>query len=329
MVKKLTFWFVSGLEWMGFYLMRFGERVLPQSVLSFLLWPPAVVWALTELHRPRKLLASWHRFPGEWRPGRARLLLRQSLGLTHARFVYLWPDHLPDQRWLTRCRFEGHCDLAQLQRADRRIIFVSLHFGPFETLPFWLRANGIVITALIGPRRGRRQWLSDRQYALTPPANVSLILPVSEIHLIRKVLGDGRRLLVWMDVDRGKQIQVPFENHLFRMATGPIRLAMMTEAELIPCLIVETRPWRFVIHFGTPVPGRYLGSSANLKPAAAHLLKEFLPIVSRYPSQSGYRLASCITPMNADEGATRRHSEVTHPSSRENLVVPPGLGDQE
>ena len=132
-----------------------------------------------------------------------------------------------------------------------------------------------------------------------------------------------------MDVDRGKQIQVPFENHLFRMATGPIRLAAMTDAELIPCLIVETRPWHFVIHFGTPVPERYLGSSTNLKPAAAHLLKEFLPIVSRYPSQSGYRLASCITPMNADESAARRYPEVAYSSSRENSVVVTGLGDQD
>jgi lauroyl/myristoyl acyltransferase len=328
MVKKLTFWFVSGLGWVGFNLVRFGERVLPQSVLSFLLWPLAVVWALTELHRPRKLLASWRRFPGEWRPGRARLLLRQSLGLTHARFVYLWPDRLPDRRWLTRCRFEGDCDLAQLRRADRRIIFVSLHLGPFETLAYWLRANRIVLTALVG-QRGPRQWLSDRQSDLTAPPNVSVVIPVSEIGRIRKVLGDGRRLLVWMDVDRGKQIQVPFENHLFRMATGPIRLAAMTDAELIPCLIVVTRPWHFVIHFGTPVPGRYLGSSANLKPAAAHLLKEFLPIVSRYPSQSGYRLASCITPMNADEGAARRHPEVAYPSSRENSVVVTGLGGQD
>jgi lauroyl/myristoyl acyltransferase len=328
MLKKLNFWFISGLEWVSFYLLRFGERVLPQKMLNVLLWPPAAVWALTELHRPRKLLESWHRFPEAWRPGRARLLLRQTLGLTHARFVYLWPDRLPDQRWLTRCRLEGDYDLAELRRPDRRIIFVSLHLGPFETLAYWLRANGIVLTALVG-RRGPQQFLSDRQGALTPPAGVPVVFPTRQISHVRKILTDGRRLLIWMDVDRGKQIQVPFENHLFRMATGPIRLAAMAKAELIPCLIVENGSWQFVIHLGAAVPRRYLGSSPDLKPAAAHLLKEFLPIVNRYSSQSGFRLASAITPMNADEPAPSRHAEVAYPLSGESSMVVTGLGDQD
>jgi len=43
-----------------------------------------------------------------------------------------------------------------------------------------------------------------------------------------------------IDVDRGKQLYVPFEDRLFRMATGAIRLAQMLDAELIPVLIVET-----------------------------------------------------------------------------------------
>ncbi len=107
-----------------------------------------------------------------------------------------------------------------------------------------------------------------------------------------------------VDVNRGKQIQAPFERHLFRMATGAIRLAMMRDADLIPCLIVATGSWRYTIHFGSPVPWRdYLKTGSDLKGVAAHLLAEFLPIMARYPSQCGPRLLSCITPAAAIQGS--------------------------
>lgn len=305
MVTKLAFSFVSGLAWAGFYLVRFGERVLPQSVLSFLLWVPAAVWGLAESARQRKVMAAWHRFPQPWRPNRARFFLRHSLGLNHARFVYLWPDRLPRTRWLGRCRLEARWDLARLRQADRRVVLASLHFGPFDTLPYWLRAHGIVVTVLVG-RPAPRQRLKRRQYALSAPFDVPLVLPVTEMSRVRQVLGQARHLLVMMDVDRGKQVDVPFDGYLFRMATGAIRLAAMADADLIICLIVETTTWQFVIHFGTPVPRRYLGRSPDLKGAATHLLQEFLQVVSNHPAQSGHRLLSCITRVGAGNRPTAR-----------------------
>jgi len=56
-----------------------------------------------------------------------------------------------------------------------------------------------------------------------------------------------------VDVDRGKQFYVRFEDRLFRMETGPIRLAQMLDAEVVPVLIVETSTWKYTIHFGSPV----------------------------------------------------------------------------
>jgi lauroyl/myristoyl acyltransferase len=103
-----------------------------------------------------------------------------------------------------------------------------------------------------------------------------------------------------VDVDRGKQVYVPFENSLFRMATGAIRLAAVSGAELVPCLIRETASWKFVIHFGDPVPQSYLGSSPDLKGAAAHLLKEFFKVIPNYPEQCNHRLLSAISVAAAD-----------------------------
>ena len=70
--------------------------------------------------------------------------------------------------------------------------------------------------------------------------SVDELAPLPRFAHVRTILGPGRRLFVMVDVDRGIQLQVPFEDRWFRMASGAIRLAAMADAELIPCLIRET-----------------------------------------------------------------------------------------
>lgn len=282
------------VAWVGFYFLRLCERLLRTSVLSLLLWPPAAAWDLVQL-RQRKLITSWRRFPESWNPKPGRFFLRQSLGLYHAQLIYVWPDRLCTKRWLSRCRLEGRCDLVGSQNADRPMILASLHFGPSEILPYWLRAHGIVTTTIRGLTPDSLQSLTSYQYALSPPADVPVFLYVNEMSRVRQFLQPGRRLLVMVDVDRGKQLYVPFENRLFRMATGAMRLAAMADAELVPCLIRETAAWKFAIHFGDPVPRSYLGSSSDPEGAAAHLLKEFSKVITHYPEQVKSRLLSAMS----------------------------------
>lgn len=296
-MTRLLFQIGTGFSWAGFYLVRLGERICPRSLLSLLVWPAAVVMGLADPAKQRRVLKAWRQFPAAWRPRRSTYLFRQMVGLAHSRLVYLWPDRLPDPGWLSRCRLVGDWQAARCP--DRPIVFASLHLGPFETLPYWLRAHGLPVTVLVG-RPAERQVLKRRQYALSAPAHVPVVQAVTESGGMRQVAAQARHLLVLVDVDRGKQIQAPFEQHLFRMATGAIRLAMMREADLIPCLIVATSSWRYAIHFGPPVPWRdYLKTGPDLKEVAAHLLAEFLPIMARHPSQCGPRLLSCITPAAA------------------------------
>ena len=113
---------------------------------------------------------------------------------------------------------------------------------------------------------------------------------------VRKILGPGRRLLVMLDPDRGITFRIPFEDRVFRMATGAIRLAAMTGADLIPCLITEDTSWQFTIHFGTPVPRQYLGNSPDMHVIGSHLLKEFSKVISRYPEQCKMRLLRAMLP---------------------------------
>ena len=293
MIKIVAFCF--------FHFLRLSERVLPLSVLSFLLWPLAAVWDLLHL-RQRTPLTCWRRFPESWRPRRWRFVLRQSLGLYHAQLLYVWPDRLRTARWLSRCRLEGGSNYIGPREGKRAVVGVSLHFGPVATLPYWLRAHGIVQTSVRTPAVDFLKGLTVYQFSLSPPSDVPVFLSTSEIgsrplSSIRKILGPTGRLGMLVDVDRGKQFYVRFEDRLFRMATGPIRLAQMLDAELVPVLIVETSTWKYTIHFGSPVPQHYLGSPPDMQAIGTHLLQEFSKVITRYPEQCNMRLLRAMCPL--------------------------------
>jgi lauroyl/myristoyl acyltransferase len=299
---RLVINLISAVAWSAFYFLRLCERLLPTGGLSLLLWPPAVAWDLAHL-RQRNPLTRWRSFPESWQPKRWRFFLRQSLGLFHAQFLYFWPDRLCTARWLSRCRVEGGSDLTGSPNEKRGVVLASLHFGPFEVLPYWLRAHGIVTTSVRTPGPDSLKSLINYQYSLSPPADVPVFLLTSEMipmprfaHF-RRFLGPGRRLLVMVDVDRGRQEHVPYENRLFRMATGAIQLAVMANAKLIPCLIAETGTWKFAIHFGTPVPRNYLGNAPNMQAIGVHLLAEFSKVITRYPEQCKQRLLHAMLPL--------------------------------
>ncbi|CAN5477550.1 hypothetical protein BH20VER3_BH20VER3_08460 [soil metagenome] len=293
-LSKTVFLFLSACAWAGFFLVRFAERRLPRRILYLVLWPVASVWGLSQIHKSRSAAASWRRLSAvEAAPSPGRVWFWQALASHHARSVYLFPDRLPEKSWLRHCRLNGACDPFALRQAGRRIVFASLHFGPFETLPYWLRAHGLPVTTLVG-REAPRRILKQRQYALSPPPDLPVVLPVTEKGGVRRAVDHLQDLLVMMDVNRGRQIEIPSDRLIFRLARGVIRIAAMTGAELIPCLVTAEPGWQFTIHFGAPVPQRCLGSAPDLQEAVSHLLNEFLPVARQYPAQYGHRLLSCI-----------------------------------
>ena len=287
--------------WTGFYSLRLGERLLPTRTLTVLLWPFAAVWALVQLPQ-RKLLACWRLFPQSWRPKPAPFFFQQSVGLYHARLIYSWPDRLSNPSWLERCHLEGGPELIEARQSNGGVVFASLHFGPFELLPYWLRAHGIVTTMIRGLAPPEfLKGLTHYQYSLSPPAEVPVFLlasdmtPLPRFAHIQQLLGPERRLLLTVDANRGLQFEVPFQDRVFRMASGAIHLAAMADATLIPCLIAETAPWKFTIRFGTSVPQTYLRQSPDLQAAGAHLLREFSQVITRHPEQCRSRLLSAFS----------------------------------
>lgn len=282
---------------LGFIFVRAAERILPRSILSLALWPVAAVWGLADWKKTKRALLDWRRLAGVApTPRNARVWFWQCLGAPHARLVYLFPDRLPERRWLQHCRLVGKVDPLELDRQEKRMVFASLHFGPFETLPYWLRAHGLPVTVLVG-RPAPRQKLKQRQYALSPPAGVPVVLPVTEMGRIREAITETRHLLVFMDVARGRQVDVPLDQLVVRLAAGAIRIAALAEADLIPCLTTVAGAWRFTIHLGAPVPSALLGPVPDVAAAASHLLKEFMAVVQQDPAQCGQRFLSSMHPL--------------------------------
>jgi len=287
------------VAWASFYFLRFCERLLPVSTLSLLLWPPATAWDLLHL-RQLAPLECWLRFPKSWRRKRWSFLRRQGLGLYHSQFPCMWPDRLCGKRWASRCRLEDAGNLIGAQEGDRGVVLASLHFGPYELLPYWLRTNGIVTTSVRVKPPDSLKSLTNYQCSLSPPADVPVFLyaedliPLPRFSHVRKILGPGRHLLVMVDVAQGTQVDIPFEDRIFRMSTGAIQLATMANANLIPCLIAEICTWKFVIRLGAPVPRQHLGNTPDVQAIGAHLLSEFSQVVSRYPDQCRIRLARAM-----------------------------------
>ncbi|MGI8432082.1 MAG: hypothetical protein ACR2MW_07330 [Chthoniobacterales bacterium] len=293
-MAKAIFIFLSGWAWAGFFLVRLAERLLPLRVLDLFLWPVAAIWGATEIGKRRGAIAAWRRLPELLpTPSRAQIWFWHALKAHHARFVYLFPDRLAEPRWQGRCKMTGPVPLRALRQTKGRIVFASLHFGAFDTLPYLLRAHGLPVTTLVG-RAASRHRLKARQYALSPPSDTPVVLPVGERAHLRQALAGARHLLVMMDVKRGRQIEVEWERLVYRLASGPMRIAAATDAELIPCLTTVGSGWNFTIHFGRPVPRQFLGRSPDLESAALHLLQEFLAIVRQAPAQSGYRFLTSI-----------------------------------
>jgi lauroyl/myristoyl acyltransferase len=230
------------------------------------------------------------------------------VNLYHSQLFYMWPDRLNEKRWTKRCRIEGGEDLVGCKEGDRGAVLASLHFGPFEILPYWLRSHGIITSSVRTAPPAALKRLTDYQYSLSPPSDIPVFVmaedltPFPRFSHLRKILGPGRRLLVMVDPVRGLMSDVTFfEDRIFRMATGAVRLAAMTGADLIPCLIAETGTWRFAIHFGTPVPREYLGRTPDMQAIGTHLLTEFSKVVTRYPDQAKMRMLRAMWPLGEVE----------------------------
>ena len=274
------------LAWPVFWFVRAVESVSFPWLLRLLLWPLAVVRVLAELRRWPRLRGEFRALPEALRPAVA--FPQRRLRFHLARFLSYFPDRLAASRWLGRCRFEGWCDW--MNDGATPVVFATLHFGAYLTLPYWLRACGVRASTLVGEPVQARSSLKRRRYALTPLPQLPVVFSFEEVRSARRHLAAGNSLVVMMDAARGRRARVPFADRFFNAATGAERFAASARARLVPCLIAETAPWRFTIFFGAPVPDEFLHDGR----ATAHCVDEFLKVIACHPEQCGSEVLRCI-----------------------------------
>ena len=194
---KLVLKLKLAVAWAIFCFLRWCERLVPTSLLSLLLWPPAGLLRLgprspahaadllESLSRVLAAQALAFRPPTESRP----LSFATSLPLAGSPLHHALAEPMP---------LEGGSDLIGSRQGDRGVVLASLHYGPSEILPYWLRAHGIV-TTLIGasPVPDSLESVMSYQFALSPPArraDVSLCerdVPAAPLFAHRAFPGTG------------------------------------------------------------------------------------------------------------------------------------------
>jgi lauroyl/myristoyl acyltransferase len=108
----------------------------------------------------------------------------------------------------------------------------------------------------------------------------------TELRRASEHLRAGRILAMAVEGGRDRHLRLVKDGYTFDMATGVLRLAALTGAVVIPCLITAGPNLSFTVHLGDPVPEELVLRKDLHLAACEHLFHEFLQVVERNPGQS-------------------------------------------
>jgi len=278
---------------MGVVFARILERLLPIPILRIVFWPEVARLAFAKWLLYRKHDWKSTKLPEALRcKGNGLVFLwNKNVTFFYRQILTCLPDRLSKPRWLKRIRFEGLHNLQSIVERKEPIVLATLHFGHQKLLRYLLSVGGIDCAMLVqgGEKSNRklrfRDALLDRSRKHSRPIPSLLALDVLTLSKTMKYLQEGNALLTATDVGMGQQFvsEIPGGGGTFQMAAGPIRLARMTGAKLLPCLLSEEKPWHFVVHVGEPIDVGQQDSDQDNQAAANSLVSAFWPIVSARP----------------------------------------------
>lgn len=317
---------MRGSIMISLFALRLAGRILPLAVVWMLCWPVVISLSLKELIDERRrmprvdaLAASGHKPLGAslWR----RALGRADARLT--RLLFLWPEKYISPRF-SRCRFEGTEHLALLDTGNRPVILATLHYGPMSMLMEFLRARRYpaAVVAFIG--YNKRPWLrrhlgtiGDR---LANMGHVPVIIEIGHVMAMREHLEQNRVLILAVEDggDGGRHATIQAADDVgLAMISSVFKLAEITNAVVIPCLIRARPFFSFTIHFGRPVPEADIADRLRHPDCCRHLLEQFVPVLAQSPGQCTSLLLNAMRPAggaaSAREGRPSKNGPAQSP----------------
>ena len=295
---------LAGL-WLVLVLRLIGSRV-PFRLLWLILWPAMLLRTGWELCRCRPNPRDFDHLAGlSWLPSsRAGRLLKILLGRTRLNLLKLrvyWPEDLPKQG-RGEIRVEGADRLAEVRRSGRPAILMTLHFSSITLLFNWLRACGNSVAAVSANGRnswnGHRRHLSHLRDQAAGLGDVAGVIELGQTWDMRDHLLKHKLLLVAADF-RPRQAArhgstATAEGISLPMNGGAIRLAAMTGASIIPCLMRSGPFFSMTVTLGEPVPEADMADPKRLSSVCDHLLRQFLPVLRAAPEECSAELLGLI-----------------------------------
>ena len=273
---------------LGFAVVRGLERRLSPSDLYSVLAPLAFTRAAVGRNDP---------LPGYFSRSIPTPIIREArANYLLSRILEFFPERLATPKWQGCFRTSGFHHIEEARKEGRSVVLVCFHFGTFKLIPFWLRALGIPVVALLRGKsqdRSRAKRMKDR---LSPfPKLPTVFYTDDQLRTVIEFLASGHALMVAADRETGRQITVPIDDHWsFRMATGAFRLASRCNAELIPVCMTDEGRWHFRLEISQPVPREYLIDGSDMMRAGQYLLHEMLPRMQQHPEYCTNYLLNCF-----------------------------------
>ena len=191
------------------------------------------------------------------------------------------------------------------------MILATVHYGDMAMLYHWLRSRGIAVAFLAARKhkptpafRNRLDMLGDRANGLE---GIPRLIHPDELWDARDFLGGPARVLaIAMDRRKKRDLLVTGPGYSLSLSTGPLRMAVIVGAVVIPCLISSDACLSSTIRFGLPVPQEDIADSGRHPLACEHILRQIIPWVARQPEQCAKVLIDSLSA--ADNSRSERDS---------------------
>ncbi|NQX02344.1 hypothetical protein HQ447_16930 [bacterium] len=284
--RTFLFWRIEKIRMGLFAVTRMLERMFPPLLLRGVLFPVTALMAWRDVSSWAE--GSFDHLPAGW-PAVAQTYgarFKRRMRYHLSRMIGNWPDRLSQPHWRRRFEIQG-AFLEEAHQAGRPVILLTAHFGPMHLGGYYLRALGLPVATYVGDTKAAKSVTRQARDRLSHlPAMRHVFSAEDGMREVCRFLSEGNMLRMAFDLDIGTTLPVPLDQGTIPFCSGPLRLAAATGSTVIPYVIAERAPWKFVFHLGDPVPAELLAGVPDLEQAAAHVLGECCRFFRRWPDQT-------------------------------------------